>query len=590
MGMSRHVTTGKRRKGRPSLDTWLSLLACVAAAAWVTWGPGPHAPPQPDHLAVDDNARPHFEYTHMPWAVPVVTDASPLDQRLDALARDVDHLRRRVTLPRDIPFDSAALTDEIVSIVARIEGRADVSVHVRDLETGRVLFDYAGDLQLNAASNQKLVTSAAALELLGSEYVFRTRVAMAEDTLYLVGEGDPTLTADRLYDIAREVAQGLSVAEIRRVVVDDDVFSDERFGPGYRRDGPGFAYQAPSGALSLDFNTVEVVAYASRGRPNVFVRPPTPYVELRNEAKMSQGRTRLTATSSKRGDTTVITVRGRMRRGAPPWSVRRRVFDPALYVGSTFSAMLAELSDTEPLPVMIGDAPTHGEIEFAYESVPLLEVVDRVLAYSSNFGAEQLLRTLGWRMTGQPGDWRNGADVLRGYWEALGHDPAGLDFENGSGLSVRGSVSSRALVDLVETAYRLGRDNANLIDALAVAGEAGTLRKRLRRSGARVRAKTGTLPGVSALTGVIVRVDETPQVAFSVIINARDSNRLRARRRRKSEDAIVMAVLSACDDFEARRAERSAEDATNDDVDAVAVPRSTGLELGSVGATESATG
>ncbi|TPV93483.1 MAG: D-alanyl-D-alanine carboxypeptidase/D-alanyl-D-alanine-endopeptidase [Myxococcales bacterium FL481] len=561
------------------------LVAVLMAAAWVGWGPSVAAPPTLS-WALDDAPQPYVEYVHVPFAAPVPARRSPLDLRLDELARDVGHLRRRITVPSSVRFDAAALTEEIESIVTRLQGQADVSIHVRDLETGLDLFDYAGDRPLNAASNQKLVTSAAALELLGSEYSFRTRVALAQETLYLVGEGDPTLSARRLYEIVSDVASKVPVAEVRRLVVDDSAFSDRRFGPGYRRDGPGFAYQAPSGALSLDFNTVEVVAYAGRGRPRVFLRPASEYVQVRNRAVMRGGRTRLSATSTARNGKTVVTVRGRMRRGGRPWSVRRRIYHPARYVGTTFAAMLAELTDTEPLTVDTGTAPASAEVELAYASVPLLEVVDRVLAYSSNFGAEQLLRTLGWRMTGRPGDWDNGAEVLRGYWSALGHDPATLHFENGSGLSVRGSVTSRGLVDLVETAYRLGRDNANLIDALAVAGEAGTLRQRLRRSGARVRAKTGTLPGVSALTGVVVRADDTPQVAFSIIINTLEADAMRARRRRSYEDSIVLAVLSACDEFEARRGE--AASGSNDPVDAA--PQRGGVELGAAESTQAATG
>jgi D-alanyl-D-alanine carboxypeptidase/D-alanyl-D-alanine-endopeptidase (penicillin-binding protein 4) len=183
----------------------------------------------------------------------------------------------------------------------------------------------------------------------------------------------------------------------------------------------------------------------------------------------------------------------------------------------------------------------------------LAEVLDLGLAYSNNFIAEQVLRTLAWRMTGEPGGWTAGEDILRGYWSALGNDPDGIVIENGSGLSRTGRLTTTGLVDLLAMAARGKGPGQSLIDALPVAGEPGTLRARLRLSGKRVRAKTGTLDDVSGLTGVITAEDGTPQIAFSILINARDVARLDAPVRRAIEDRIVTSTLFALDDYEAKQ-------------------------------------
>ncbi|MEE9386085.1 MAG: D-alanyl-D-alanine carboxypeptidase/D-alanyl-D-alanine-endopeptidase [Nannocystaceae bacterium] len=530
-------------------------LVALAAAALVAFGPLPTGAPRALHfILADDTAIGHFEsVTVPPEAVPAGPERR-LQARLEALVREVEHHRRRVTVKPRVAFDQVGLREELVSLLAGVEGRAQVSVHVRDLETGGVLFDYAGHALLNPASNHKLLTSAASLDLLGPNYVFSTQVGVVGPYVYLIGQGDPTLDSGRLHEMAQDLAQWPSAPQFERIIVDDAAFSPAIFGPGYDSGGPGFAYQAPSGALSLDFNTVEVVAYPSRGRaPAVFLRPASRYVQLDNRARMGGRSTRLRATSSRHGDQTIVRVSGRMRRRGRPWSVRRRVYQPARYVGASFAAFLGELTDSEPIPVERGRAPEHMDRLRTYASAPLFDVVDRLLTYSNNFGAEQLLRTLGWRMTATPGDWHNGAQVLRRYWEALGNDASGLDFENGSGLSEVGRMSASGLVDLIETAHRHHSVDSGLIDALAVAGEVGTLRTRLRRSGRRVRAKTGTLRGVSALTGVIMRDDDTPQVAFSVLINARRQRKIRARRRRRVQDDIVRSMLRYCDDYESRR-------------------------------------
>jgi D-alanyl-D-alanine carboxypeptidase/D-alanyl-D-alanine-endopeptidase (penicillin-binding protein 4) len=181
-----------------------------------------------------------------------------------------------------------------------------------------------------------------------------------------------------------------------------------------------------------------------------------------------------------------------------------------------------------------------------------MEILDRGLAYSNNFIAEQVLRTLAWRSTGEPGNWAAGDDILLGYWSALGRDPDEIVVQNGSGLSRVGRLTSAGLVDLIALANRGSGPSRALLDVLPVAGEPGTMRSRLRLSGKRVRAKTGTLDDVSGLTGVITSEDGTPVVAFSILINARDTARLGAPLRREIEDRIVTATLFALDDYEAR--------------------------------------
>jgi D-alanyl-D-alanine carboxypeptidase/D-alanyl-D-alanine-endopeptidase (penicillin-binding protein 4) len=322
------------------------------------------------------------------------------------------------------------------------------------------------------------------------------------------------------------------------------------------------SYQAPSGALSLNFNTIEVRVFRVAGSkvPGVSVVPSSPHVVVDSRARLGKGSLEVAtreivvgagrSADDREVRRTEVRVRGRL--SGPTASARRRVADPALFCGGAFALALAELSGTEPLPVEVGVAPslTDAHLVAFHRSPPLIEVVDGTLAFSNNFMAEQLLRTLGWRLTKDPGDWDNGSAVLRGYWSALGNDPADLVFENGSGMSEVGRVSTASLVDLLVVAHRSQR---GLLDALPVAGQEGTVGARLRTSGKRVRAKTGTLDGVSGLTGVITREDGTPQVAFSILINVRDAQ-LMAASRRAVEDAIVMTLLDHLDAWATRQA------------------------------------
>ena len=510
-------------------------------------------------------------YVFIPDEAPPPNAEERLEARLEFFARSLE--KRRPQRRARVRFESVSLREKIETIIREFEEHAHLSIHVRELDTGEVLFDYYGDSLLNPASNHKILTSAAAIDLLGPDYVFRTRVLLQGNELRLVGEGDPSLDEDALHQLAQAVADKVDVASLERLVVDDGGFSPRRLAPGFEEEGPGVSYQAPSGALSFNFNTVEVTVYPVKGSRSLGVRvwPPSTHIELENRSRIGRGRPRVRSSAknkiknesrkkmrgvSRSKQRTRIEVSGSMRRGERAYRVRRRVVDPALFTGGAFALMLSEISHTAPLEVSTETSPAKdaGLEELAvHVSPPLLEIVDGGMAYSNNFVAEQLLRTLGWRLSGTPGDWENGGAVIRGYWEAMGGSSEDLVFENGSGMSALGRVSSSALVDLIAVAHRNQARGKGLLDTFPVAGIEGTMRARLRRTGKRVRAKTGTLDGVSGLSGVLTDEDGTPRIAFSILTNLREGGEMTRTPKRAIEDAVVIALLGHLDDWESRR-------------------------------------
>jgi len=499
-----------------------------------------------------------YSYLVVPDVVPEADEEDNLQTHLAAFSRRIAGYRvEREAVDRNPVFVGSG-ADEFRTLIERtiaaIGARAQISVHVRDLESGASVFDHLGHTLLNPASNQKLLTSAAALDLLGPEYGFGTEVLLVGKRLYLVGHGDPSLDMDAMRGLADEVIDNVRVGDLEEIVVDDSAFSPRRWAPGFHATGPGVSYEAPSGALSLEFNTVEIeVRGLRRGeKPSVKVFPAGSHILLANRADGGSGPLYVDTRSSlsdSRSERTVVVVRGHIEPGRRV-RVRRRVVDPGLHAGTVFSELIALRSGTAELPVSRGgvtEAAGRPEMVALHESAPLLEIVEGELAYSNNFVAEQLLRTLGWRMTGEPGDWANGGRVLDGYWRALGNRSDSIVFENGSGMSSVGRLTTSGIVDLMAAAHRTQTQGYGLLDALPISGEVGTVRARLRQTHRRVRAKTGTLDGVSGFSGVITDEIGTVKIAFSILINVHDNARLSARYRRRAEDKIVMALLAEVD-------------------------------------------
>jgi D-alanyl-D-alanine carboxypeptidase/D-alanyl-D-alanine-endopeptidase (penicillin-binding protein 4) len=475
------------------------------------------------------------------------TDAGAWAARIeDHIAALHEAARAHAARRSDRAIASATLLERLSTLAAGLHDPDDpdigLGIAVLDLDTGAPVFEHEAERGLNPASNHKLLTAVAALELLGDDYRWQTRVLRAGDALVLRGEGDPSLQIEDLERLAAEVAAAIDLHEIRRVIVDDTAFTQRRFGPGYDPHGPGVSYMAPSGALSLQWNTVEVrVRGAATGHAlPVEISPASEHVELRSSA--SGGRGSVHVRSWSEGDRTVIGVDGNLRAGAS-YTKRRRVSDPGRFTGSAFAAMLARRGAAGPLgghlPVELGPTPTEATPVATHTSAPLPQVLDSALSWSNNFTSEQILRTLGWRMSGEPGGWDNGRRALERYWEAAGLSRHALEFENASGLSANTRISAAALADLLAFAAREGSAAAALWSALPVAGREGTLRGRLRRSGGRVRAKTGTLHDASALSGM-VHARGGRRLGFSILVNGPVS----PARSRRLQDAVVMALVN----------------------------------------------
>jgi serine-type D-Ala-D-Ala carboxypeptidase/endopeptidase (penicillin-binding protein 4) len=500
---------------------------------------GTQPPEAPASNASEDTVR-----EHPPTAPRAATRPAPvlgwparIDARLAALQgiAAADHDRKGT------PGTLLATTLETLSAAA--DGRAEIGVAVHELDSGAPIFHHAAERTLNPASNLKLLTAIAAVELLGSDYRFDTRVLASGDTLFIVGDGDPSLQLEDVAGLAARTAAALEGrVAIRKIVVDDGFFSERRRAPGYDDGGPGYSYLAPSGALSLQWNTVEIAVRPGRPGepPQVTTSPDCPHLRIDNRATTGRGG-RLSIATSDGGDATVVTVTGRVGARARTVRIRRRVTDPALYLGETFADRFAAHSDVPRPAVERGRAPD-GALQVAdHHSAPLPEVLTSALAYSNNFTTEQVLRTLGARASGEPGDWVNGRAVIERFWTTIGREADELVFVNASGYGtgVRASrISADAIVALLSLTAREHAPSAALLPALPTPGGDGTLRGRLGRARGHVRAKTGTLSGASALSG-IVQTQAGHRYGFSILLNGR----LSTVASRRIQDRIVTALV-----------------------------------------------
>lgn len=393
---------------------------------------------------------------------------------------------------------------------------------------GAVLFAHSPDRPLIPASNQKVLTSIAALEVFGPTHRFETVLSSqaAPDAsgtigdLIVTGGGDPALNSEDWMRLALEL-RGQGVERVSGdIVLDDSAFDGQRSHPSWGKVGAR-AYHAPIGALTANYGHFVVTVHpgASVGdAARVEVSPPIPYFTLDNRAATGNGKSSLAVTRKATPTGETVTVSGKVRLGREPEPFYRSVLDPARYAGSVLRWQLEASGVAVDGTLRSGRVPADAVELLRFEGRQLAEIVRLFMKYSNNFVAETLVKSMGLYATGGTGSWSSGVPVMREALKGRGVDVSKLTIVDGSGLSRDNRVTARVLVDALRGAQQSFRFGPEFVSALPIAAHDGTLEKRTGRSAGRVRAKTGLLTSVTSLSGYAITGSDEAAV-FAILVN-----------------------------------------------------------------------
>lgn len=436
-------------------------------------------------------------------------------------------------------------------------GGGKVHVFVVDLSTGRDVVAVQPDKGVSVASNAKLVTAAAALSLLGPDFRFKTEVHAGQregkrvtGDLYLKGYGDPSLDEGRLWQLASDVYDS-GIREVSGgLVIDESYFDGQRLAPLFGTRDTDAHYRAPVGALSLNHNAVqvEVRPAAAAGDPaTVITVPHSSHVRVRgNVTTVGPGRrTRVRVTTRSRKRHLLVRVSGRVRLGYSGRRFRKRVNDPGLFTARAFLDLLKRRGVRVRGRRVRRDAvPEDAKLLAVRYSRPLAEIVRHLNKTSSNFAAETVLKVIGAESAGTPGTWPAGLEAVSKFLAGIGIRRGSYSLQNGSGLYESSRFSARQIVHLLRKAHADFRYGADFVASLAIAGVDGTLAHRFVGTGLEryVRAKTGTLAGVVALSGYAGAKTQQGPLAFAVLLTGLPPRATAAAR--DVADEIVQAAVS----------------------------------------------
>ncbi|KKK38605.1 D-alanyl-D-alanine carboxypeptidase [Mesobacillus campisalis] len=431
-----------------------------------------------------------------------------------------------------------------------------VGISIRKGSTGEILYSSLGETRLHPASNQKLLTAASALMTLGPDYTFSTEVwadgkiknGVLHGNLYLRGKGDPTLLREDLVQFALDLkSKGIDRID-GDLIGDDSWFDDVRLSQDLNWSDEGNYTGAQVSALTLspdsDFDTgtvlIETFPGEKAGKPGkIKVTPANEYIAILNKTvTVDAGEPRKLSVEREHGNNRIV-ISGEIpiKSKQENWVA---VWEPAGYTVNVFKLALeqAGVSFSKDSSEKRGATPKKAKLLTSKASMPLKEILIPFMKLSNNGHGEILAKEMG-KVVHGAGSWEKGLKVMEECAKLLGMNTASMLIRDGSGMSHKNMIPANEISRLL---YAVQSEEwfPAFEKSLPVAGSSGrlkggTLRSRLTGDNVegRVKAKTGSITGVSSLSGYVTAKSGTTYI-FSIMINNHLSPSVR-----ELEDKIV---------------------------------------------------
>ena len=427
-----------------------------------------------------------------------------------------------------------------------------VAAYVQGVDNPEPLVAHNAAQAMNPASTIKLLTTYAALELLGPTYTWKTEAyaggkldgGVLEGNLILKGYGDPKLSLENFWLLLRRL-RALGLREIRGDLVQDrSYFEPAAYDPAKFDAEPLRAYNVGPDALLLNFKAVrfQFVPDADTKSVTVIAEPKPAGLEFAAAVRASDGpcgdwRTGIKANFQSNGGSAKASFAGSM-----PASCGERYWNASLmaqpnYVYGVFKQLWEELGGTLAGTWKDGAVPADARLLATGESASNAELARDINKFSNNVMARQLFLTLGAEVLKLPGRSDRSAQVVQSWLAEKKLDFPELILENGSGLSRQERISAEHMGALLLEAWR-SAVMPELMSSLPLVANDGTMRRRLRFESIAGQAhiKTGSLSDARTLAGYVLDRRGKRQVVVLFI------NHANAAAGRPAQDALLQWV------------------------------------------------
>lgn len=433
------------------------------------------------------------------------------------------------------PIQATSLdTKQIEELIQITLPNASIGIYCQDADTGKILYERRGQELFPPASTTKLLTAAAALQILGPEYQYKTTLRMNKDqlkdsslkgNLYVQFSGDPSLTSNDLVQLIQDIKK-IGIKHIEGdLVIDNTRFNEPYHALGWNWDSMNWYFAPPITTVILNENAIQLTLDSNKP----IGKKAAVSLEL-DETLKANLKQDLTVVSEKEAesqcqilvnmdDQNKINIGGCWPFKPSPNKIKLALKNP----DSLAKQLILETLKSDNIQlsgkILLGrSAPNTTSVIASHVSKPLSELLKPLLQDSNNIYAESMVKTLGFENY-QKGTFQLGILAIQNALsKSTGIDFSKLKLVDGSGLSHYNAITPSQLGSLLYFIYHDDKIKTDLTRYLPVAGECGTLKGRdsLDIKG-RVQAKTGSMMGVSALAGYVKTINNRDLIVVVMI-------------------------------------------------------------------------
>lgn len=427
---------------------------------------------------------------------------------------------------------ASSLQKPIDNIINNIDPHINMGMMVVDLNTGETLYQRNIKHPFIPASNMKLFSDATALLALGPDYHFQTQLSTDADSIqngtlngsiYLILPGDPSFSSTDLSDLFAYL-KNLGVKKIAgSVILVSDFSHTQAHPPGIVPKDLYYSYGASIAPLIIDENRVTITVNPSCqiGEPAIVeYSGPVGSFFLNNQVTTIAGQGSSISFATTEDNHLVIHGKIGQRQGAIQGRIA--IKNPLLHAQELIKVSLKEQGIALEGAVELGQSKA-SLLLATHHSQPITQLMADTLKPSDNLYANSLFLHAAKKIKGTPLDWQQAEVVVKQFLQQqTSIDMQSASLIDGSGLSRQDLLSTEQTVSLLRYLYERFPLTYEYIAALPIAGQDGTLKRRLRKPTQKgfVRAKTGTMTGVMSLSGYLYTANGHT-LAFAIYINTR---------------------------------------------------------------------
>lgn len=382
---------------------------------------------------------------------------------------------------------SLAVSNEIEDIL-KAYPRMNVGILVVDLKTGKEIYSLNPKKLRLAASVTKSFTAYAALEYLGNDFRYSTKILENKGQIYVKFSGDPSFTIE---DFSNLIAK-LKIKTISgNIIIDDNTFDQEYLGPGWAWDDSKFCFSAPISAIILNENCFNAIL-----KPNGKIESPKIYAKFKNNLTSTKDVNCNPKLYAKPNNS--YELNGCVNSLGDDIKLNIAYQDPRKMLESILKDILKRQEIKFNGKIIFKESSEEFKLLAEHKSPPLSNLLKKMMKESNNLYAEAFLKTIDYNINKIPGSFSNGAKLIK----SLGNFQD-TQIVDGSGTSRYNSIAPDQLIELFTKAHN-SKNWPYFYDSLAISSVDGSLEKNFLNHDhlkGKIFAKTGSMSGVKNIVG-----------------------------------------------------------------------------------------